>query len=160
MTASLITRTTLVSILALLILFGLTTHIARKLIYTGDEPRYLLYALSINLEGKPVMSEEGYEEYRKRPTAPIAAASYAFGNIQGSGSTRPSHSIVPSLLYAPVVTLLPLQQVRLVSLLAASVGLWFLAKLFISLKLPLLIAAGSFVPAAIFLPALPYYFLA
>jgi hypothetical protein len=160
MTASLIARGTFASILALLILVGLTTHIARKLTYTGDEPRYLLYALSLNLEGKPVMSEGGYEEHRKRPTPRIGVASYPFADIQGSGSTRPSHSIFPSMIYAPVVTLLPLQQVRLVSLLAATVGLWFLAKIFISLKLPLFVALGGFVPAAIFLPALPYYFLA
>jgi hypothetical protein len=160
MTASHIVRATLAAILALLILVSLTTHIARKLTFTGDEPRYLLYALSLNLEGKPVMSEEGYEQYRKRPTPRIGVAPYSFRDIQGSDSTPPSHSIVPSLIYAPVVTLLPLQQVRLISLLAATVGLWFLASLFVSLRLSLLVAMGCFVPAAIFLPALPYYFLA
>jgi hypothetical protein len=160
MTSSLLVRATVASIIALLILVGLTTHIARKLNYTGDEPRYLLYALSLNLEGKPVMSEAGYEEYRKRPTPRIGVAYYPFRDIQGSGATTPSHSIVPSLIYAPFVTRLTLQQVRLISLLAATVGLWFLARLFISLKLPLLVVMGCFVPAAIFLPALPYYFLA
>jgi hypothetical protein len=149
----------LYSMLAILAALGLSAHIAQRLTCTGDEPRYLLYALSLNLEGKPVMSDDGYEWFRKRRGLHSHVAAYPLKDIQGV-SKIPAHSILPSVILAPFVTWLSLQRVRLVALLAGLIGLWFLAKLFIAQKLPLVTALACFVPPALFLPALPFYFLA
>lgn len=65
-----------------------------------------------------------------------------------------------SLLLSPFVTALSLAQLRLISLLAGLVGLCFLAKLILAQKLSITLALGCLIPAAVFLPMFPYYFLA
>lgn len=139
-------------------MLGITTDLPEKLNFTGDEPRYLLYALSLNLEGKPVMSDKRYEELRNRPGPAKDSVAYPLMDIQGT--KIPSHPILFSLLLAPFATSLPLQDIRLVALLSGLIGLWFLARLLLSLKLSFPATIACFAPAVLFLPTLPYYFLA
>lgn len=149
----------LYSISGILVLAGLTSHLARRLTLTGDEPRYLLYALSLNLEHKSVMSDEGYESFRARPLPRLKVTPYAIADIQG-GSKIPAHSIVTSLVLAPFITSFPLQQVRLVALFAGLAGLIFLTRFFIAENVSTAAALACLAPAAFCLPAVSYYFMA
>jgi hypothetical protein len=153
-------RPAVLALLALsLAVIGLTTHIARKLTYTGDEPRYMLYALSLGLEHKPVMSAEAYETLRAQSRPALKVPAYAIADLQ-NGSTLPQHSIMASLMFAPVAASLPLQQVRLVALLAGLIGLFFLGKVILAGSSSLFEAVACFLPATFFFPAVSYYFLA
>ena len=136
---------------------GLTGGLSERLSYTGDEPRYLLYALSFRIEGRAVMGESSYEKIRNEKTPGVELLAHPLKEIQ-PGST-PSHSILISWLLSPLVTALSLAQLRLVSLLAGLVGLCFLVKLILAQELSLVAALGCLMPAALFLPILPYYFL-
>lgn len=146
-------------VIAAVAIIGLTARISERLAYTGDEPRYLLYALSFKVEGKAVMSESGYEKLRNERMPGFELAPQPLRGIQ-SNPDIPVHSILLPLLLSPFVTALSLVQIRLVSLLAGLVGLYFLSKLLATQKLPVLSALGCLLPAAIFLPMFPYYFLA
>lgn len=145
-------------VIAAVAILGLTARLPKRLAYTGDEPRYLLYALSLKLEGKPVMSEGGYERLRNERKPGFELAPHPLRDIQPNDT--PSHSIVWPLLLSPLITTVPLAQLRLISLLAGLVGLVFLAKLLVAQKLPIMSALGCLVPAAVFFPMFPYYFLA
>lgn len=148
----------LYSIVAVTVVLGLTTHIAKRAPYTGDEPRYLLYALSLNVEHKPVMSDERYEAFRTGPGRNIRIACYPIGDIQGT--KVPHHPILMSTILSPFARSWTVQQLRLICFLAGLIGLCFLAALFIGQKLPLAAAIACLVPPALFLPSLPYYFQA
>ena len=149
----------LYSIIGLFAALGLVTHVARRMTCTGDEPRYLLYALSLNLEGIPVMSDQGYDEFRKIASLRLKVAPYPIADIQHASKT-PFHPIATSLILAPWITTFPLQQVRLVSFAAGLIGLTFLARLLLAQSISLLSALACFIPAAFFFPAISYYFLA
>ncbi|HYJ06867.1 MAG TPA: hypothetical protein VEX43_17175 [Chthoniobacterales bacterium] len=140
-------------------ILGLTARLTERLAYTGDEPRYLLYALSLKVEGKPLMSEDGYEKLRHERLPGFELAAQPLNDVQPDPD-KPVHSIVWSLLLSPFVTGLSLAQIRLISLMTGLVGLCFLAKLLIAQKLPITSALGCLIPAALFFPMFPYYFLA
>src|SRR5688572_17869948 len=142
-------------VVAAVAILGLTARISERLAYTGDEPRYLLYALSFKIEGKPVMSDSAYEKLRNE-----RMPGFELATLPQLGPNTPSHPILLSLLLSPLTTGLSLAEIRLVSLLNGLVGLCFLAKLLVAQKLPMVSALGCLIPAAIFFPMFPYYFLA
>ena len=145
------------SIVAATAILGLTSHIPKRATYTGDEPRYLVYALSFNVAGKPLMSRESYEEFHARPGRAIRVASYPLNSIHDTNV--PKHAIAVSLLVAPFARSWPVQTIRLIPLAAGLLGLCFLGELLVSLKLSRWAVAGCLVPAALFLPAFPYFFM-
>lgn len=147
------------SITALFLALGLHKHISAQLTLTGDEPRYLLYGLSIITEGRTVMDSGHYEQLRERQTKEGGAAQYAFADLQGANRV-PSHSIALSLLLAPFCASWSVAHIRLVCLSIGLVGLVFLARTFIQLTSGVILAATCFLPAVFLFPALPYYFLA
>jgi hypothetical protein len=115
----------------------------------------LLYALSFKIEGKPLMSDNAYEKLRNE-----RMPGFELATLPQLEPNTPSHPILLSLLLSPLTTGLSLAQIRLVSLLNGLIGLYFLAKLLIAQKVPMVSALGCLIPAAIFLPMFPYYFLA
>lgn len=149
----------LYGIVALLVIGGVAARIPQRLNYTGDEPRYLLFALSLALEGQPLMSPERYEEFRHSQRPGFNIARDAFDVMQG-GARRPAHSIAFPLLLAPFSLADSVPQVRFAVLALGAVGLGFLAKLLVNQKAGLVATSAAFAPAALLFPALPYYFLA
>ena len=146
-------------VIAAVPILGLTVRLTERLAYTGDEPRYLLYALSFQIEGKPLMSESSHERLRHERMPGFELAPQSFENVQPDPD-KPIHSIAWPLLLSPLATALSLPQIRLISLVTGLVGLCFLAKLLIAHRLSIVSALGCLVPAALFLPMFPYYFLA
>ena len=72
-------------------ILGLAARVSERLAYTGDEPRYLLYALSFKIEGRAVMSESGYEKIRNEKTPGVELVAHPLKDIQpGSTPTIPS----------------------------------------------------------------------
>lgn len=140
-------------------ILGLAFRISERLVYSGDEPRYLLYALSFKIEGRAIMSESAHKKLRNQNMPGFEIAAHRLRDIQ-SDPDIPMHSIVMPLLLSPFVTSLSLAQIRLISLLTGLVGLYFLAQLLIAQKLRIAPALGCLIPAAVFLPMFPYYFLA
>lgn len=144
-------------LIGLMTFTGVITHLPERIAYTGDEPRYLLYSLSLALDGVPVTTESRYEDFRAAERPGVRVAQLPFVNL---GSTRmPWHSITLPILLAPISAAWPLEKIRLVSLLVGLTGLFFLAKLLLNQKTNAWTAAACFAPAALCLPALPYHFL-
>ena len=146
-------------VIAAVAILGLIGRLTERLAYTGDEPRYLLYALSLKIEGKPLMSEDGYEKFRHERMPGFELGAQPLKDVQPYPD-KPIHSIMWPLLLSPFATNLSLAQIRLISLMIGLVGLCFLVKLLVAQKLPIISALGCLIPAALFFPMFPYYFLA
>ena len=105
------------------------------------------------------MSDGTYKKLRDQKGPGFAIAVPPQGNTHFDAHT-PAHSILLPLLLSPFATSLSLAQIRLLSLLAGLVGLFFLAKLLSTQTISTLAAVGCFIPAAFFFPMFPFYFLA
>src|SRR4051812_2769746 len=111
---------------------ALSARLARKVVYTGDEPRYLLQALSFASEGVPVMRESRYEQLRllhgDESSSPLR---YSFRDLQPVANARdakvPQHPILISLILAPMTATWSLEIIRLLPFAVGLTGLCFLA---------------------------------
>lgn len=153
----------LFTLIAALIVAALSARLSARLNYTGDEPRYLLQALSFALDGVAVMPEVHYEKFREAHNDTESVAVYPFKTLlpgARDNSTVPYHPVLVSLLLAPASASWPLWGVRLIPFGIAVIGLCFLAQMIVKQTTGVFSALACFIPAAACFPALPYQFLA
>lgn len=159
-----LTRPLLCLCLAALVITAISARLTKKLAYTGDEPRYLLQALSFALEGVPVMPESRYEQYRAVHQNDFGPAIYPFRDVHHpaneTDARKPRHPILTSLLLAPVAATGSLEIIRLLPFAIGLTGLCFLAATLVRQTSGALSAVACFVPAVFGFPSLPYQFLA
>ena len=159
-----LTRLLLFVCVATLAIIACSARLTRKLNYTGDEPRYVLQALSIALHGVPIMPEPRYEEYRAAHRSEVSPVVYSFRDLQEPGNEAnprtPRHPILISLILAPIAPTWSLEIIRLVPFAVGLIGLCFLAATLVRQTRSTLSALACFLPAAFGFPALPYQFLA
>ena len=158
------TRLVLFACVAALLVTALGTRLTRRVPFTGDEPRYVLQALSFAFEGVPVMSETRYEKLRAAHRNKTTPAAYSFRDLQPGANEAearvPRHPVLISLILAPISATWSLELIRLLPFAVSLTGLCFLAATLARQTSSLLSALGCFVPAAFAFPALPYQFLA
>jgi hypothetical protein len=150
--------------LGVLVIAALSARLTKRLNFTGDEPRYLLQALSIALHGVPVMPESRYEEYRAAHRSQPSPVTYPFRELQPTTNEiearTPRHPILTSLIYAPITPTCSLEIIRLLPFCIGLTGLGFLAITLVRQTRSVLSAIACFIPAGFCFPALPYLFLA
>jgi hypothetical protein len=142
-----------------LVITGLGARLTTKLPYTGDEPRYVLQAVSFASHGVPVMPEADYEELRAAHQDQMSPLQYPFRSLQGD-PRAPGHPMLTSLILAPLTPSWSLEIIRLLPFVVGVTGLCFLAATVIKQTSSALSALACFVPALFGFPALPYQFLA
>jgi hypothetical protein len=153
------TRLSLYLCVAGLVITGLGARLTTKLPYTGDEPRYLLQAVSFASHGVPVMPEADYEELRAAHHNPMSLFQYSFRSLQGDARV-PKHPILISLILAPLTATSSLEIIRLLPFVVGVTGLCFLAATLVKQTSSQFSALACFLPAVLGFPALPYQFLA
>ncbi len=144
-------------------LTALSARLTSKLPFTGDEPRYLLQAVSFALHGVPVMPESRYEELRAAHSDQRSPVQYPFRDLQPANKTKariPQHPVLVSLILAPISATWSLEIIRFLPFAVGVVGLFFLAATLVRQTSGTLSALACFVPAVFGFPSLPYQFLA
>ncbi len=134
-------------LLLLFVLFG------NAQVMTGDEPRYLLYAMSFIRHGSFVMPLSEWNRISMR------AAHYAFASLPaGGGGVVVMNGVYLPVLLSPLAGLFSLAGLRAATLLAGVVGLWFLFRLLQRVAGSTAAILALFV-TAFSLPLLPYLHL-
>lgn len=153
------TRLLLYLCVAVLVIAALSSRLTKKLPYTGDEPRYLLQAISFASDGVPIMPEARYEELRAAHRDQASPLQYGFRDLQGDARV-PRHPVLISLILAPLTATWSLEIIRILPFAIAVTGLCFLAAILVKQTTGTFSALACFLPAMFGFPALPYQFLA
>jgi hypothetical protein len=158
------TRLLLFVCVAALALAAVSVRLTRKLPFTGDEPRYLLKAVSLASHAVDVIPESRNEELRASEKGEMSPVQDPFRNLlqraNWADARIPHHPILTSLVLAPMTATRSLEIIRLLPFAIGITGLCFLAATLVKQTRSRLSALACFVPAVFGFPALPYQFLA
>ena len=138
---------------ASLLLIAAACYCVRSQIWTGDEPRYVMYASSIIEHGRPVMTMQEWSDFVLRVTGSRSATL----PVGGDGTVLMNSLYLPVLL-SPIAYLWPLGGLRFATLIVGLIGLASLARLCGRLGGERVAVLGVVV-AGLSIPLLPYLHL-